>query len=284
MEDVTFGPDQRGVDHGPRALAGHGRVGVAYSGGVDSATLLALAVRALGPRRVVAVLGVSPSLAATNGRGARGRRLHRRARSSRSAPTRVTTRHTSATVRTAASTARTSCSPASPTTVVAAHGLDAVAYGENADDARRPDRPGLPGRDRAPGAAPARGRRASTRPRCGASRGCSSCPAPTSRPPPASPRGSRTSRRSRPRSSRRSRRPRPGCGRSGFGDCRVRHHGEVARLELPPDDLARAAEPGLRDEVAARSCARPGSGSSRSTSPGIQSGAFTLPLVAVGRG
>src|SRR5699024_905839 len=44
-------------------LRGHGRVGVAYSGGVDSATLLALAVRALGSENVVALLGVSPSLA-----------------------------------------------------------------------------------------------------------------------------------------------------------------------------------------------------------------------------
>src|SRR5690625_247668 len=38
-------------------LRGHGRVGVAYSGGVDSATLLALAVRALGSENVVALLG-----------------------------------------------------------------------------------------------------------------------------------------------------------------------------------------------------------------------------------
>ena len=45
-------------------LAGLGRLGVAYSGGVDSATLLAVAVRALGADRVVAILGISPSLAA----------------------------------------------------------------------------------------------------------------------------------------------------------------------------------------------------------------------------
>ena len=46
-----------------RELAQHERVGIAYSGGVDSATLAALAVRAIGPDRVVALLGVSPSLA-----------------------------------------------------------------------------------------------------------------------------------------------------------------------------------------------------------------------------
>src|SRR5690242_16853300 len=43
---------------------GDGRLGVAFSGGVDSSVLLALAARALGPARVVALLGVSPSLAA----------------------------------------------------------------------------------------------------------------------------------------------------------------------------------------------------------------------------
>jgi asparagine synthetase B (glutamine-hydrolysing) len=53
MEDVTFGPDQQGVDHVLGALSRYRRVGVAYSGGVDSAALLALAVRALGADRVV---------------------------------------------------------------------------------------------------------------------------------------------------------------------------------------------------------------------------------------
>ncbi|MGB8381943.1 MAG: asparagine synthase-related protein [Dermatophilaceae bacterium] len=45
------------------ALRGPGKLAVAFSGGVDSAVLLALAVQALGPNRVVAVLAVSPSLA-----------------------------------------------------------------------------------------------------------------------------------------------------------------------------------------------------------------------------
>ena len=64
MQDVSFGPDQSKVDRVRNALAPFGRVGVAYSGGVDSATLLALAVLELGSTRVVALLGVSPSLAA----------------------------------------------------------------------------------------------------------------------------------------------------------------------------------------------------------------------------
>ena len=37
-------------------------LGVAFSGGVDSSVLLALAARTLGPDQVVAILGVSPSL------------------------------------------------------------------------------------------------------------------------------------------------------------------------------------------------------------------------------
>src|SRR5690606_41271502 len=45
-------------------LPAEGRLGVAYSGGVDSTTLLAVAVRELGADRTVGILGVSPSLAA----------------------------------------------------------------------------------------------------------------------------------------------------------------------------------------------------------------------------
>ena len=46
------------------AIGQPARLGVAFSGGVDSSLLLAVAVRALGPRRTLAILGVSPSLAA----------------------------------------------------------------------------------------------------------------------------------------------------------------------------------------------------------------------------
>ncbi len=46
-------------------LVGLGRVVVAYSGGADSAFLLAAAVRAVGPARVVAATAVSPSLPAS---------------------------------------------------------------------------------------------------------------------------------------------------------------------------------------------------------------------------
>lgn len=35
----------------------------------------------------------------------------------------------------------------------------------------------------------------------------------------------------------------------GFRICRVRHHGEVARVELGPDEMARAFEPATRDAI-----------------------------------
>jgi uncharacterized protein len=38
---------------------------------------------------------------------------------------------------------------------------------------------------------------------------------------------------------------------AGVRVCRVRHHGEVARIEVPADDVARLAEPGIRERIAA---------------------------------
>jgi uncharacterized protein len=35
----------------------------------------------------------------------------------------------------------------------------------------------------------------------------------------------------------------------GFGELRVRHHGDTARIELPLEDLARLGEPGVRERV-----------------------------------
>jgi len=36
----------------------------------------------------------------------------------------------------------------------------------------------------------------------------------------------------------------------GFPHCRVRHHGEVARVEVPEDDIGKLLEPGVRKQVA----------------------------------
>ncbi len=70
--------------------------------------------------------------------------------------------------------------------------------------------------------------------------------------------------------------------RLGFIDVRVRHHGPVARVELAEDDVARAAAPPLRGLVQA-AVAGAGFRFVALDLAGLQSGAFTLPLVA-GRG
>src|SRR5215212_6005764 len=123
-------------------LAGVGRLGVAFSGGVDSSVLLALAARALGTDRVVAILGVSPSLAADERTAA-----HKVAGHIGVAVVEVETHEGDRAAYRANGPDRCfHCKDELFTMiadeVVAAHRLDAVAYGENADDARRPDRPG----------------------------------------------------------------------------------------------------------------------------------------------
>ncbi len=69
----------------------------------------------------------------------------------------------------------------------------------------------------------------------------------------------------------------------GLGDLRVRHHGDIARLELTVDDLARIAVDPLRSEVL-RAVRGAGFRYVTLDLAGMQSGAFTLPLVAVHHG
>ncbi len=57
-------PRGSGPALGGRCVRRPGPVGVAFFGGVDSSVLLAAAVRVMGPDMVIAILGVSPSLAA----------------------------------------------------------------------------------------------------------------------------------------------------------------------------------------------------------------------------
>lgn len=282
MEDVTFGQDQQRVDHVLHALALHERVGVAFSGGVDSATLLALAARSLGADRVVAVLGVSPSLAADERTGAHDVaafigvpvvevRTHEGDNPAyqRNGPDRCF--HCKDELFTQIDDG-----------VSAAHRLDAIAYGENADDARRPDRPGS---------------RAATnhevlRPLADAGldkaavrRIARTLELPCADKPAAPCLASRIPHFEEvsPEKLAQVEAAEAGLRSLGFADCRVRHHGEVARIELLPDDVARATTPALRDEVQAvvRSA---GFRFVTVDLAGIQSGAFTLPLVAISHG
>jgi uncharacterized protein len=261
-------------------LAGVDRLGVAFSGGVDSSVLLALAARTLGADRVVAVLGVSPSLAADERDAA-----HVVARHIGVAVVEVETHEGEREAYRANGPDRCfHCKDELFTRiddeVVAAHRLDAVAYGENADDARRPDRPGSraaaahrvlrplveAGLDKA---AVRKVARALDLP-------CADKPAApclASRIPHFQPVD--------PEKLGQIERAEAALRRLGFGDLRVRHHGEVARIELTAGDLLRAVSDPTREAVHA-AVIDAGFRFAAVDLAGVQSGAFTLPLLQVG--
>jgi len=277
---TEFGLDQAAVDRLTDQLAGLDRLGVAFSGGVDSSTLLALAVRALGPAQVLAVIGVSPSLASDERAAA-----HDVARFVGASVIEVVTHEAERSAYRANGPDRCyHCKDELFTRigdeVCTEHRLDAVAYGENSDDVVRPDRPGAraatehrvlrpladAGLDKA---AVRRIARVLKLP-------CADKPAApclASRIPHHEP--VTAEKLAQIENAEQSLR------RLGFGDCRVRHHGEIARVELPLADLARAAGE-LRSQVHGAVISA-GFRFATVDLAGIQSGAFTLPLVAVHR-
>ncbi|GAA3725363.1 ATP-dependent sacrificial sulfur transferase LarE [Spinactinospora alkalitolerans] len=256
--------------------AGSGRIGVAFSGGVDSSVLLALAVYALGRARTVAVLGVSPSLAAEEWRQARDvahfvgvplieveTREQERLDYRRNGPDRCF--HCKDELFTRISHE-----------VVAEHGLTAVAYGENADDARRPDRPG----------ARAATDHAVLRPLADAGidkaavrRIARALALPCADKPAAPCLASRIPHFSdvTPEKLAQVETAEAELRRLGLEDLRVRHHGDVARLEVPIANIVAVAGDPLREKVL-RAVRSAGFRFVALDLAGIQSGAFTLPL------
>jgi uncharacterized protein len=253
------------------------RLGVAFSGGVDSSLLLALAARAIGADKVVALLGVSPSLAAEERSAAHavagqiGVRLLEistyegdRPEYQANGPDRCFY-------------CKDELFSRIEDGIADRYGLDAIAYGENADDARRPDRPGAraatnhnvlrpladAGMTKLAVRTLARdlGLQVADKP---------AAPCLASRIPhhhvvtPA-----KLSQIERAESALR---------RLGFAELRVRHHDDIARIELPLTDLIRAVSDPLRTKVleAVRSA---GFRFVAVDVAGIQSGAFTLPLL-----
>jgi pyridinium-3,5-biscarboxylic acid mononucleotide sulfurtransferase len=256
-----------------------GRLGVAFSGGVDSSVLLALAARVLGPGRVVAVLGVSPSLAADERAGA-----HTVARGIGVAVVEVGTFEGDRPEYRANGPDRCfHCKDELFTRiadeVVTAQRLDAVAYGENADDAVRPDRPG----------SRAATRHRVLRPLADAGLGKSAVRTiardldlPCADKPAAPCLASRIPhfQEVSPAKLAQIERAEAALRRLGFADLRVRHHGDVARLELTAGDLVRAVTEPLRTAVHAAVLAA-GFRFAAVDLAGVQSGAFTLPLVRI---
>jgi len=275
-------PDQRRADEVGRLLdarVGGGRLGVAFSGGVDSSVLLALAARALGPARVVALLGVSPSLAVDERLAA-----HEVARAVGVPVVEVTTAEGDDEAYRANGPDRCYFCKNELFTrisaeVVAAHGLTAVAYGENADDSRRPDRPGAraarehgvltpladAGLDKA---AVRRIARALALP--SADKPAAPCLA--SRIP--------HFEEVTPHKLAQVDAAEAALRRLGLTDLRVRHHGDVARVEVGVDDVPAVATDPLRQAVidAVRSA---GFRYVALDLAGIQSGSFTLTQLQV---
>lgn len=134
--------DAQLLDEVARKLRGIEKLGVAFSGGVDSAALLAIAVWELGRDRVVALLGVSPSLAS------REREIAHRvaAQIGMDIVEFQTNELELAEYRRNDGDRCFHCKNTLFATigdsVAREHGLTAIAYGENADDARSTDRPG----------------------------------------------------------------------------------------------------------------------------------------------
>lgn len=259
-------------------VLGSAPLGVAFSGGVDSSVLLALAARALGDDRVLAIIGVSESLAAAERAGAHevaavigvpvvevvthesDRPAYRR-----NGPDRCFHCKDELFTRIADE-------------VVARHGLAAVAYGENADDARRPDRPG----------ARAAVAHRVLRPladagidKAGVRRIARALALPCAEKPAAPCLASRIPHFDEvtPAKLAQIEAAEAALRRLGLRELRVRHHGEVARIEVPVDELPALAEAPLRDAVVAAVRAA-GFRFVALDLAGVQSGAFTLPLVA----
>ena len=261
-------------------LRGAAPLGVAYSGGVDSAVLLALAVRTLGAGNVVALLGVSPSLA----RSERAR-AHETAAFIGARVVEIETHEGENPdyVRNGVDRCffcKDELFTRISDEVVAAHGLAAVAYGENADDARRPDRPGS---------------RAATNHRVlrplsvvGLTKAqvrlvARALALPVADKPAAPCLASRIPHGEEvtPEKLRQVERAEEVLRELGFSDGRVRHHGDIARIELPTAEIARAGEDEIRTALDA-GVREAGFRYVVVDLRGIQSGAFTLPLLAVG--
>ena len=269
---------QPGATAKPPGGAREPRVGVAYSGGVDSTVLAALTARAVGHENTVLLLGVSPSLAK------RERRLaHRQAEQLGLRLVEVATNELANPDYAANPVDRCyHCKDelfsVLDTKVVDELGLDAIAYGENADDAARPDRPGSRAAKEHRVLHPlaeAGVTKADVR-SIAVELGLSSALKP------AAPCLASRIPHGEPVSAEKLHAvdlAEDAVLAAGFSDCRVRHHGTIARIEVPSDEFHLVADEGLRTRLLTQVRA---AGFDHATLDlgGIQSGKFTLTLLA----
>lgn len=276
--DLLLSPeDQERVDAVSAQLADVQRLGVAFSGGVDSAVLLALAVRTLGADRVVALMGVSASLAARE----------RELATSIATQLGVTLREVRTKELALAEYRKNGpdrcfhCKNELFTVIdrdiVGALGLDAVAYGENADDAKAVDRPG---------------QRAATehavlRPlatagidKAAVRRIATALELPVANKPAAPCLASRIAPYVEVSAEKLAQveAVENAIFDLGFSDVRVRHHGDYARIELPVDEIHLAGQEALR-RLITQAAADAGFAHVSLDLNGIQSGAFARNLL-----
>ena len=257
------------------AIGAPALLAVAFSGGVDSSVLLAVALRHLGTDRVLAVLGVSDSLGSdeyasalqvASDLGAQVVELETREMEDPSYRANGPDRcfHCKTTLFSQISDE-----------LVSSYGIDAVAYGENADDALRADRPGAQAATNYHVLHPladAGLTKAMVR-RLARELGLSvadkpAAPCLASRIP--------HYEEVTPEKLSQIDAAEQGVKALGFSDVRVRHHGDIARIEVPVQELPHAVEVRSRLVAVVR---RAGFRYATLDLAGIQSGAFTLDAV-----
>lgn len=273
-------PDQQSYEALAAEMTGIGRLGVAFSGGVDSALLLAVAARELGTDHVVALLGVSASLASHERDIARDLATDIGVELLEFDPGETDLPAYRVNALDRCYHCKSALFRTIDDSVVRQHHLDAVAYGENADDSLAPDRPG--GRAatehrvlrplaeagltkvRVRSLARALGLSVADKPAapCLASR---------------IPHGQEVT----PLKLRQVEDAESVVRAQGFSDCRVRHHGDIARIELPAAELARLADEDLRHRMLT-GVREAGFTHVTVDLAGIQSGLFSLSLLREG--
>jgi uncharacterized protein len=228
------------------ALARHGRLLVAFSGGVDSTLVLRAAVDVLGPDRVLAVTGVSPSLSRTE------LDATRTLAAGIGATHRLLATHEVEDPRYAANPSNRCYFCKSElyeqlSALAAAEGWDAIADGTNADDVHdvRPGRQAAAERGVVSPLLEAGLSKAAVR-ELSQALGLPTWDKPEM-PCLASriPYGSGVD----PQKLRQIEAAEECLRAAGIRGGRVRHHGDIARLELAPEDLARLAETDLRTQL-----------------------------------
>lgn len=257
-----------------------GRVGVAFSGGVDSSVLAALVARAVGRERTLLLLGESASLA----RRERAFAMRQAAQLGLRVVM-VETHELNDEDYVANSVNRCYfCKDELFTrideSVAKRHNLSVVVYGENADDSRRPDRPGGRAAREHQVLYPlglAGATKSDVRALAGAfgliSANKPAAPCLASRIPHGEP---VTAEKLRAVDE-----AEDAVLSAGFSDCRVRHHGSIARIEVPVGEFDLLLdETRRRDLIAAVKAA----GFTHVTLDmnGIQSGAFSLSILNAG--